>query len=600
MRSKTSCFNGPLYRKTVLRLWPVWAAAAAVFFFTLPASLWQEFSEGLRRLLEAGPQYLAQDRVCIFVRDLPVFMAILSCVTGLFVWSWLFTARSANCHFALPLRREGLFLTNYLAGLTITLIPLVITFVLTAAVELCFGGLHLPSLLMMLGVGACSAVLFFSLATLCAVATGNIVAMPVFFVILNVLAVAIYELAISLGASFIFGLDADAIPRGVRWLTPIWQLRGCIPEEAHVIYINTTFYYNSGIANAWYFPVYAGAGVVLAAAALLVFRRRPAESAGDLIAFRWLRPIFQIGLALCFAVAMALFIQQSYLRSVTFPVTVVMIVVWSFVGYFGAEMLLRKTFRVFRRGRLRTWAIVAAAAVAVLGMAKLDVFGYTRYIPAEEKVESVSLYAFGASVDADYATASGLHQAILDGSRDGDSYNVNISYTLRSGREVSRSFSVDSGTPEYAALREWATQPETLIAAAFGTMESADQLGWVTVNDWQSGDYPTYEGDSETAAAICNALLADFREGQSAFDYQYGERPQTVLYSIEICYFPDPFDPAKYASRTEYRSDSPTNWSYLYVTENMTHTVALLESLDLSEDGNPGAEGVEIVDTKAM
>ena len=45
--------------------------------------------------------------------------------------------------------------------------------------------------------------------------------------------------------------------------------------------------------------VYAAAGLALAVAALLLYRARHMESAGDVVAFRVLYPIFRMGVAFC-------------------------------------------------------------------------------------------------------------------------------------------------------------------------------------------------------------------------------------------------------------------------------------------------------------
>ncbi len=587
MRSKTYCFNGPLYKRTVLRLWPIWTAATVFFFFLIPASMWQSLANGWSYLLDAGPSYYARDFIYDMLRDgFPIFIMILSGGTALFIWNWMFTARSANCHFSLPLKREGLFLTNYLAGLTVSIIPIVITIVLTMLVEICFGGLELKSLMTMLFVSVSCTILFFSLATLCAVATGNIVAMPVFFLILNFLAYGIYALVKWLAATFVFGLyDNYAAPQFIWWLTPIINMIencGMIRGE---VWIRDSFYgFSNGIANLWYYAVYAAAGLGLGGVALLAFRKRPAEAAGDLIAFNWLKPVFQIGLALCFAMLMTTFVQEAYFYSdPIFTVTLILMVLWGFIGYFGAEMLLRKSFRVFQAKTFRTWGIVTVCALLVLVGAKLDIFGYERYIPAEHKVETVSIDGIVNSVEADYATAAAIHKAIIDGSREGEDAVVRLRYELKNGKVVTRRYHVDFDSPEFELVREWATREEILIKSAFNRLESTDQFRWVNVHDEYNGVYVEIDGHDTNASIIYQAILRDFAEGNCGFDYMYGNRTFERAYYVEFSYYALPYDPVVYGSRTEYEDTVGTTWSYVYVTENMHHTIRAIESIDLTQ-----------------
>jgi ABC-2 type transport system permease protein len=582
MRSKTYCFNAALYRKTVLRLWPIWVAAAAIFFFALPATLLQQFNNDVY-LMAPGAQYVSADTTYRLIRVVPVVMALLACVTAMFVWNWMFTARSANCYFSVPLRREGLFLTNYLAGLTITLLPLVITLVLTLAVELCNSGLHWVSLLTVLGCAACAAVLFFSLATLCAVATGNMFAVPIFFVVLNILVYGIYVMLMELGSGFIFGMNVGDTPHWVLWCSPFVKLTTDVwPFTDEVIFINNSYFFNNGVTNAWFYPVYLAVGVVLTVPALLAFRRRPAESAGDLIAFRWLKPVFQIGLALCFGIAMTLFVQAVYFESQQFGLTLVMVVLWSLIGYLGAEMLLRKTFRVFHARTLATWGAMAVVTVLLLCAAKLDLFGYVRYIPAEDDVASVKVTALGYDLEIDYETAAALHQAILDGGRSGDEWNVTLTYTLRSGRTVTRRYDIDRDTSEFDLYYAMLTTPESLKQIELGGMESPDQVLWMSVYSYDF-DYE-HDLDNSTNAEeveqIFNAILADCEAGESGLDYMfYGNTRHEWVAYLDIAYYTEPYDSAVYSTWGAYTMDVSNDYASFTVTDNMTNTVAVLQSL---------------------
>ena len=39
MRSATSYFNGPLYRKTMARFWPLWAGYGVIWLFFIPLNM---------------------------------------------------------------------------------------------------------------------------------------------------------------------------------------------------------------------------------------------------------------------------------------------------------------------------------------------------------------------------------------------------------------------------------------------------------------------------------------------------------------------------------------------------------------------------------
>ncbi len=590
MRSKTSCFNAAFFGRTLLRLWPLWAAACVVFFFALPAPIWQEFSSGWSYWTQGGREiYLAKDTIYLFIgAQLPIFMAVLACASGLFTWRWLSASRSANCYFSLPLRREGLFLTHFAAGYSATLIPLFFAALTAAIVEACFGAFDGGSLLLLLGTGAAAGLLFFSIATLCAMVTGNTVAIPVFFFIVNFLFAGIYQLVTYILHLFVFGMGTGATPGIIHWLTPLQRLMNdCYPI---VRTLADGSAYNGAISDPWTYGVYAAAGIVIAAVSMLLLRRRPAESAGDLIAFRPLRPVFQIGLSVCFGLAMTVFIEWMYIVRVSrsLPVTLLLVIAWSFIGFFGAEMLLRKSFRVFRARAIRTWAVLAAVILAVFAAVGLDAFGYASRIPDEADVASVTIQALGTYDDeADYATAAAIHRSILDAhDTDANQWNVELDYYLKNGRVVSRRYEIDTESEAYRLLHAWATTPASLEQAAFGSLSSADQVLDMTVYDFLEtyNDASLTVETSADAEAIMDAMRADFAEGNSGFDFQWGGQSDDrdaleLRYQITISYYVRPYDPSAWKSRADYVANCATNWTYIYIPENMTHTCQLLETL---------------------
>ena len=120
MRSGTSFFNGAVFKKTVLRYWPVWAAYSVIWLVALPI-------QGLMMLqLDAqnrGTTYyssyiegFAHDTADAVGMSLPLAV-VFGVLAAMAVCSHLYNARSANFFGSLPVRREALFATHYLAGL---------------------------------------------------------------------------------------------------------------------------------------------------------------------------------------------------------------------------------------------------------------------------------------------------------------------------------------------------------------------------------------------------------------------------------------------------------------------------------------------------
>ena len=67
-------------------------------------------------------------------------------------------------------------------------------------------------------------------------------------------------------------------------------------------------YFFTGLAAAL---AYALVGLALSAVGLLVYRVRSLETAGDVVAVKWVRPVFKYGVALCTAVTIGIFLQPA-------------------------------------------------------------------------------------------------------------------------------------------------------------------------------------------------------------------------------------------------------------------------------------------------
>ena len=137
MRSKTSCFNGTLFRKNLSRYWPLWGLASfggALF----PLAM-------LVNLLHSGfdfwtPLETTQAYYNVLSYGVPVISIVYAVLCAMAVWNYLYNTRSVGLMHTLPIRREGLFVTNVLSGLVMMAIPYAVTGVLIVLVSLLYGG----------------------------------------------------------------------------------------------------------------------------------------------------------------------------------------------------------------------------------------------------------------------------------------------------------------------------------------------------------------------------------------------------------------------------------------------------------------------------
>ena len=142
MQSKTSYFNATLFRKNLTRFWPLWGLASFIGALFPLAVLLDMVHRGWNVLSAPDFTGMYYDAVSA----VPVINLVYAALCAMAVWSYLYNARSVGLMHTLPIRREGLFLTNFLSGLSMTLIPYAVTGVLCVVVSLCGGAFDVKGL----------------------------------------------------------------------------------------------------------------------------------------------------------------------------------------------------------------------------------------------------------------------------------------------------------------------------------------------------------------------------------------------------------------------------------------------------------------------
>ena len=479
MQSKTSFskyFNATLLRRNLTRFWPLWGMAS--FAGSLfPLALLVQFLRDEDFYLWNRPLDFTEIYYYAAAHAVPVISLLYAILCAMLVWSYLYNSRSVGLLHTLPIRREGLFFTNFLSGMAMMLIPYVIVgalCVLVSVVGGCFDAKGLGvTILAVLGLSF----FYFATATAAAFITGNVFALPAVYFLLHFLAVMLDWLVCTFSQGFIFGLSGG-YSGVVEWLSPTVYLEnhlrvsGTYEEVFQRGELTGTGYYTDVLTavelqNLWLIGVYALAGAALLAIAWLLYRRRRSESAGDVVAVGWMKPLFRCGVTGLAALLGGLLLYELFWRSFqsgryyeVVPLLVCMLVAGA-IGYYAASMLLAKSLRVFR-GSWRGLVLTAAGCAVVCAVLHFDLFGVADRVPEVSRVEKMALYTadnnytFYPNEDAALMErVRAVHQAIaadrdyivgFTGQEDWRSQPVigeasfHVTYYLSSGLKVDRNY----------------------------------------------------------------------------------------------------------------------------------------------------------------
>lgn len=474
MQSKTSCFNGTLFRKNLTRFWPLWGLASFIGALFPLAVLLDMVHRGRTAFTAAQFTQMYYE----VVSAVPVIDLVYAALCAMAVWSYLYNARSVGLMHTLPIRREGLFLTNFLSGLSMTLIPYAVTGTLCVIVSLCGGAFDAKGLAVTVLAVLGESFFYFSSATFVAFITGNAFAMPPLYALLHFLAVLLDWLISSFAQGFIFGFSTS-YTGVVEWLSPTVYLVSRVHPDGQYTEVQQTLADGTSytdrvltsvdLENFWLVGVYALVGLVLAALALLLYRRRRSETAGDVVAVGWLRPVFRYGVAgLCALLGGQLlyslfwygFQQGNYYD--TLPMVVCLLAAGT-IGYYGASMLLAKSLKVFR-GSWKGLAVVLAGCALVCCVLHFDLLGVADRVPEAGQLQTLEVrtadnsYTLTPEQDRDLVEqVRTLHQAVVadeayiremeslqystlseDEDPDTTFTGLSLTYVLKSGARVDR------------------------------------------------------------------------------------------------------------------------------------------------------------------
>lgn len=616
MRSKTSCFNGTLFRKNLSRYWPLWGLASfggAMFPLAMLVNL---LHDGFRLW---SPLETRQAYYTVLSYGVPVISIVYAILCAMAVWSYLYNARSVGMMHTLPIRREGLFVTNVLSGLTMMAIPYAVTGVLTVLVTMLSGGFEPVGVLVtVLGVMG-ESLFFFGLATFCAFIVGNVFMLPALYTLFNFLAVLTDFMVNLLAQGFCFGLTSD-YSGTVEWLSPVVYLMQKIsPNSTYETQwvtdrlggqrYETSVPTSVTLENGWLIAAYAAAGVVLMVLAWLMYRRRRSESAGDVVAVGWMKPVFRYGCAAYAAILggrllYALF-WESFQDSQYFTLLpmILCMIVGGAVGYYAASMLLAKTPRVFKT----TWKgmlAVALGCAALCGAMKCDLFGVERRVPALDGIKTLQIYAADSNYyltpgqdDALIEKVRALHQAIIsdkdyaltaasaasEACTDREALYANTSvrftYTLNSGLKVERRYNLyltrnrmdQEGTYDYL-LDQLINSPE-MRQKRIRWQDDRFQIDGAWLSTWHNDQDLT----TRDANAILDAVARDAEQGNWGMYDWFSDAGVADQYNIQI--------------NVQYRMDKGrTDSSYdmirIAIRKEMTETVQALKDQDLISDSD--------------
>ncbi|WP_207789210.1 DUF6449 domain-containing protein [Neobacillus terrae] len=367
MPSKMSLWNKEISTQIVRSTGWVSLVYFIGLFIALPLGIMQRYSDEMRMPFQRVDnlyQFTFQIQMSLTLA-VPVLLAV-------FLFRYLHVKQASDLMHSLPLKRDKLFHTYALNGILYLIIPVVLIAILTSIIHSAMGlsmVFNIKDVFYWAGTTILVDLVLFTAAIFIAMLTGISAVQAVLTYILLFFPVGIMLLAFYNFKVFLFGYPSD------YFLTKQVEKMSPLTYAAEL---------ESGKFTWAMAAVYGVLIILLYVFSLVLYKKRKLESASEAIAFKGLRGVFKYGATFCSMLTGGTYFSQTSNSDIWW--TIIGYAIGAIIGYFAAEMVLQKTWRVLRNVK---GLAVYSGVIAILILAIHSLGFYENRIPDSSEIQSV-------------------------------------------------------------------------------------------------------------------------------------------------------------------------------------------------------------------
>lgn len=539
MKLRTSFFNRGVLRKDITRFAPVWGLYTVFMLMTLFLLVADE-NEPAR--FAANTQYIMQ--------AMGVVNFFYGGICAILLFGDLFQSKMAGMLHAMPMRREGWFLTHLAAGMLFCLIPNM----LGALFACVFLQQYCYLAFLWLAIVFCQFLFFFGAGAFAVQCAGNRLGAAAVYGLFNFLSVLAAFLVYTFYAPILYGV----VPNWERLCRYAPAVGFSQSQYVSVEYDNmdSVARLEGLVGRDWgYLFAAVAVGIALLVLAVLLYRRRQLESAGDFIAVKPAGPVFLVIYTLC--VGAAFYFVADVLAA---GAQYLFLLIGFAVGFFTGHMLLEKKVHVFQLKKWIGLGVLTLAFFFTIALTWLDPAGITRYVPEGSQIQQIHLSPYASEYylenkplvltdSQDILAITQIHKELIQNPGDETGSRtifLRLRYKLKNGTTVDRRYYVDADSKTGQALKGYfssfqAVTGEQTVQALVTGLDSirfhsyteelpnviicrkgqADLTDKYGEEDWVTFEYDTVTGMTERSSGLLEALAADCATGNAVQQWEY-------------------------------------------------------------------------------
>lgn len=373
--------------------------------------------------------YNALNVVVIFI--LPVLLAIL-------LYSYMNEEKSSSFMHGLPISKKRIYMTNLLTGIAMYVLPYVINLVILLIFHLGKMGNYIEQIELWrwFGINLLYNTIFFSFSVIIGMFCASKISHGILTYVFMYAPIGLLVFITRILEEIIYGFYAFS--EQVEELALKIPFIKILEDFSQIRY----YYENTQIKiEPKTIIIYLVVSAIMLAVGFLLYKKRKLETTKEFIAFKSIRSIIKyvatLGInLLSYAYFYAIF-DESKVASIiaSFLLTL--------IGYFIIEMILKKTYKVFKS--IKGFVVYAIILLALYAIAVNGALGYETRIPQVEKVSQIAVTRNNETIVFDEIENQkriyGLHKKIVEERKNGY-HTIRIEYQLKNGKKLSRKYEI--------------------------------------------------------------------------------------------------------------------------------------------------------------
>lgn len=373
--------------------------------------------------------YSSINLIIIFI--LPVIISIL-------LFGYINEEKSSSFMHGLPISKKRIYITNVITGIIMYIIPYLINLIILLILNLGDMGNYLENVEIFKWFGLCILfnTVFFSFSTIIGTICASKISHGILTYILMYAPVGMLILLNIIIEKLLYGFN------GIISRVEGWAIK--LPFLKVIEVFENMSYYNLGdkidleISSI---IIYILISIVMILIGYFIYKKRKLEVTKEFIAFDIIRSIIKYCATLCVTL-----LSCTYFYNVLDEekmLTIIGTLIITVIAYFIIEMILKKTYRVFKS--IKGLIVYLLIAIILYAIIENGLFGFETKVPQIDEIKEVIITKYDEKIVFDQKqnieNIINMHKEIVKNRPDGYTEYI-IDYILKDGARISRKYEI--------------------------------------------------------------------------------------------------------------------------------------------------------------